>query len=103
MAHKEAKWFAGDVLHFQYMVIWAVLLILTVVEVIIPEPTLIGMDYHFSRTFVILSLIGVALVKTILVAGYYMHLIGEKPAVIPIACAPFLFSIFLTIGLFPYY
>ncbi len=102
MAHKEAKWVANDILHLQYMVIWAVLLVLTVVEVIIPEPSLVGLE-AFPRTFVILSLIGLALTKTILVAGYYMHLIGEKPAVIPIACAPFLFSVFLTIGLFPYY
>jgi len=101
MAHKEAKWYG--VFHVQYMVIWAVLLILTVVEVYIPEPTLIPIGIEeFPRTFVILSLIGLALVKTLLVAGYYMHLIGDRPAMIAIACAPFIFSIFLTVGLFPY-
>lgn len=101
MAHKEAKWFFNDLLHAQYWVIWAVLLVLTLVEVIIPEPTLIGLD-PFPRTFVILSLIFLALVKTILVAGYYMHLIGDRPAMIAIAATPFIFSIILTIGLFPY-
>lgn len=102
MAHKEAKWYG--VFHVQYMVIWAVLLILTIVEVYIPEPTLIpafGIE-AFPRTFVILSLIGLALVKTVLVAGYYMHLIGDKPAMILIAATPFVFSVFLTVGLFPY-
>lgn len=102
MAHKEAKWYG--VFHVQYMVIWAVLLFLTVVEVYIPEPSLIplfGIE-EFPRTFVIISLIVLALAKTLLVAGYYMHLIGDKPAMIAIASAPFIFSIFLTVGLFPY-
>jgi hypothetical protein len=31
-----------------------------------------------------------------------MHLISERPAIILIACAPFIFSTFLTIGLFPW-
>lgn len=83
------------------MVIWAALLFLTVVEVLVPEPTLIGIA-PFPRTFVIVSLILLALIKTILVAGYYMHVIGDKPAIVAVACAPFLFSIFLTVGLFPY-
>lgn len=99
MAHKEATW--KGIWHVQYMVIWAVLLILTVVEVIVPEPSLIGLEM-FPRTFVVLSLILLALVKTILVAGYYMHVIGDKPAIVAVACAPFLFSIFLTVGIFPY-
>ena len=101
MAHKEAKWFFNDLLHAQYWVIWAVLLVLTFVEVIIPEPSLIGLQM-FPRTFVVISLIMIALAKTVLVAGYYMHLIGDKPALIAIASAPFIFSVFLTVGLFPY-
>lgn len=101
MAHKEEKWFFNDLLHTQYWVIWAVLLVLTFIEVIIPEPTLIGLEM-FPRTFVVISLIMIALTKTVLVAGYYMHLIGDKPAMIAIASAPFIFSVFLTVGLFPY-
>lgn len=101
MAHKEAKWFFHDLFHTQYWIIWAVLLCLTCVEVIIPEPTLIGLE-AFPRTAVVVSLIMLALIKTVLVAGYYMHLIGDKPAMIAIAAAPFIFSIFLTLGLFPY-
>ena len=99
MAHKEAKW--KGIFHVQYMYVWAALLALTVVEVIIPEPSLIGLT-AMSRTATVLSLIFMALIKTILVAGYYMHLIGDRPALIPIAATPFVFSTFLTIGLFPY-
>ena len=99
-SHEEEKLWFG-LLNPLYMWIWVALIVLTIVEVIIPEPGLIGLE-PFSRSVTIISLIGFALVKTILVAAYYMHLVGEKPAIIPIACAPFLFSIFLTIGLFPY-
>ncbi len=101
MAHKEAKWVFHDLLHLQYWVIWAVLLVFTFIEVVIPEPSLVGLD-TFPRTFVIIALIMIALVKTVLVAGYYMHLIGDKPAMIMVAATPFIFSIFLTIGIFPY-
>lgn len=102
MAHTTAKedlWFG--ILKPSYMAVWLALLVLTVIEVIVPEPQLIGME-AFPRLFVVLSLIGLALVKTILVAWYYMHLIDERVSIILIACAPFLFSLFLTIGLFPY-
>lgn len=99
-SHEEEKLWFG-LLDPTYMWIWGWLIVLTIVEVIIPEPGLIGMD-PFPRTWTVLLLIGFALVKTVLVAAYYMHLVGEKPAIIPIACTPFLFSIFLTIGLFPY-
>ena len=102
-AHSEKEMFtvAGIPMKKGYMVIWAVLLILTVVEVIVPEPQLIGLE-AFPRLAVILSLFGLALIKTVLVAWYYMHLVDERVAIILIACDPFLFSLFLTIGLFPY-
>lgn len=99
-AHEDEKMWFGF-LKPGYMVVWFLLLVLTVVEVIIPEPALIGM-MPFDRLFVILSLIVVALAKTVMVAWYYMHLVDEGVSIILIACAPFLFSIFLTIGLFPY-
>lgn len=89
-------------LYAQYMWVWVALLVFTLVEVIIPEPEMIGLSYQFPRIFVIVSLIVIALIKTWLVAWYYMHLIAERPQIILIACAPFLFALFLTIGLFPY-
>jgi len=103
MAHEQSSWLGIDWLYSTYMWVWAALLILTVVEVIVPEPSLIGLPTDlFSETFTVLSLILLALTKTFCVAWYYMHLIDERPAIILIACAPFLFSVFLTIGLWPH-
>src|SRR5699024_2844030 len=61
-----------------------------------------GFLFLEPRTFQVVLLIGMAIAKTFLVAWYYMHLISERPAIILIACAPFIFSVFLTIGLFPW-
>lgn len=100
-SHGETKeWFGF--LNAQYMWVWVALLVLTLVEVLIPEPELVGLAFQLPRSVQVLSLIGLALVKTWMVAWYYMHLISEKPAIILVACAPFLFSVFLTIGLFPW-
>lgn len=102
----EDNWFG--ILVPEYMWVWVGLLVLTIIEVIIPEPSLIGMSKPggfliFSwRTFEVLSLILLALAKSFMVAWYYMHLISERPAIILVACAPFIFSVFLTIGLFPW-
>lgn len=106
--YNEGWGWGVDWLYTQYMWVWVALFVLTVVEVFIPEPHIFSFIYsgfaemEFNRTFVIVSLIALALVKTWLVAWYYMHLIAESPAIILIACAPFLFSIFLTIGIFPW-
>lgn len=95
-------WAKVDWLYAEYMWVWLALLVGTLVEVIIPEPQIVGLTFEFPRVFVVVSLIVLALIKTWLVAWYYMHLIAERPAIILIACAPFMFSIFLTIGLFPW-
>lgn len=85
----------GVTLNIQYMIIWAVLLGLTLFEVVIPE---VGI----SRTAGVLALISVAIAKTYLVAWFYMHLIDERPILVLVASAPFIFSVFLTVGLFPW-
>ncbi len=116
-------WLKIDGLYNQYMHVWVWLFVLTVVEVFIPEPHIFaelfealrltvipGVEWvnawlfalEFPRVFVVVSLIVLALVKTWLVAWYYMHLISERPIIILVAAAPFIFSIFLTIGLFPW-
>lgn len=101
--HNEGwGWFKFDSLYSEYMWVWVGLALLTLVEVFIPEPILFGVDIEFPRTFVVVSLIGLALVKTWLVAWYYMHLIAEKPAIILVAAAPFVFALFLTVGIFPW-
>ncbi len=101
-------WLGISGLYTQYMWVWVWLAVLTIVEVFIPEPHIFSFIYGgfaeltFPRPFVIVSLIALALVKTWLVAWYYMHLIAEKPAIILVACAPFVFSVFLTVGIFPW-
>ena len=100
--HEETKLWFG-LLKPQYMYVFVALTVLTLVELMVPEPALFGLPHDlFSRPITVVLLIFLAVCKTVLVAAYYMHLVGEKPAIIPIACAPFLFSVFLTIGLFPY-
>jgi hypothetical protein len=108
MSESKTYEIAGFEINRSYMVIWAILLGLTLVEVFIPEmsmtpngpKSLFGIS--FSRTVAILSLVGLAIVKTYCVAWFYMHLIDERPLIVLIACAPFIFSVFLTIGLFPW-
>lgn len=100
MSHDRQPFLGISWLYSQYMWVWAALLILTVVEVLVPEPSLIGLS-KMSRSLTVLSLIILALMKTFFVAYYYMHLIDEKPSIILIACAPFIFSVFLTIGIWP--
>ena len=121
MAHEQENWLGIDwdslplpTLYSTYMWVWAALLILTIVEVIVPDPHILhtwgilsvsGADAvagFLPRTAVVLSLILLALAKTFFVAWYYMHLIDERPSIILIACAPFIFSVFLTIGLWPH-
>ncbi len=108
MAHSGTKTIAGIEFNITYMVVWAVLLGLTLIEVAIPEmsvtpngeKSLFGVT--MTRNASILLLIGLAVAKTYCVAWFYMHLIDERPLIVLIACAPFIFSVFLTIGLFPW-
>lgn len=115
-------WLKLDWVYREYMWVWVWLFVLTLVEVFIPEPEIFGALFEmilpaigpvesmnawlygleFPRVFVVVSLIALALVKTWLVAWYYMHLISEKPSIILVACAPFVFSLFLTVGIFPW-
>lgn len=106
---EQTNWLGISWLKSDYMWVWVALLILTALEVIAPEPQLVGLgDFPgflgimAPRTFQVVTLIGLAIIKTVLVAWYYMHLISERPAIILIACAPFLFATFLTIGMFPW-
>jgi len=106
---EHKSWLGISWLKADYMWVWVALLILTALEVIVPEPQLIGLGEFPGlfgimepRTFQVVSLIVLAMVKTGLVGWYYMHLISERPAIILIACAPFLFATFLTIGMFPW-
>lgn len=105
---EQKTWLGISWLKADYMWVWVALLVLTIIEVIIPEPELVGINgfpgflFFEPRTLQVVLLIVMAIAKTFLVGWYYMHLISERPAIILIACAPFIFSVFLTIGLFPW-
>ncbi|MFW5967890.1 MAG: cytochrome C oxidase subunit IV family protein [Persicimonas sp.] len=105
---EEKTWFGIDWLKAEYMWVWVALLVLTILEVLVPEPESFGLGafpdilMFEARTIQVVLLIGLAISKTFLVAWYYMHLVSERPAIILVACAPFIFSVFLTIGLFPW-
>jgi hypothetical protein len=104
MSSANMKKVAGIEWNVQYMVVWAVLLCLTLIEVFIPEmsgaKTMFGIN--LPRSVGVVSLIVLATIKTYCVAWFYMHLIDERPLLVLIASAPFIFSVFLTIGLFPW-
>ncbi len=97
MADANAKtWTIGKVkLNRQYILIWVALLVLTLIEVAVPEIAI-------PRTWGVLALISLAIAKTYLVAWFYMHLVDERPILVLVASAPFIFSVFLTVGLFPW-
>ncbi len=105
---ESKSWLGISWLKADYMYVWMALLALTICEVIVPEPSIVGLGkfpgvlFFEPRTLQVILLICLAVTKTFLVAWYYMHLVSERPSIILIACAPFIFSVFLTIGLFPW-
>ena len=122
MSHEQTDWLGIDwdnlpialpTLYSTYMWVWVALLVLTLVEVLVPDPHMLhvwglistasadSLAAMMPRWFVVTSLILLALAKTFSVAWYYMHLIDERPMIIGVACAPFIFSMFLAIGLWP--
>jgi hypothetical protein len=122
MSHDQTDWLGIDwdnlpialpTLYSTYMWVWVALLVLTLVEVLVPDPHMLhvwglistasadSLAAMMPRWFVVTSLILLALAKTFCVAWYYMHLIDERPMIIGVACAPFIFSMFLAIGLWP--
>lgn len=117
MAHDNTRTIGGVEINVSYMIIWAVLLGLTFIEVFIPEMAvgpngpkpggllddLFGRDMDFfGRNVAVALLVVLAIAKTYCVAWFYMHLVDERPLIVLIGCTPFIFSVFLTIGLFPW-
>ena len=77
-----------------YMAVFGVLLLLTVVEV--------GVFYlHIARFFFITALVLLALLKAFLVAWYFMHLRSERWTLIFVTVIPFLLAVDLLFGLLP--
>ncbi len=95
MAGGKTTTIGGVTLNVQYMLIWAARLILTLIEVAIPE-------VDIPRSAGVLSLISLAIAKTYLVAWCRGHRMGDPPTLVLGAGAPFIFSGFLTVGPFPW-
>ena len=77
---------SGHVNRKSYMVVFAVLAVLTVLEVIVANPSL-GID----RKLVGLTLVTMALSKAAIVGYFYMHLQHERTALKLTVALPFFF------------
>ncbi|MBI4546047.1 MAG: cytochrome C oxidase subunit IV family protein [Gemmatimonadetes bacterium] len=74
-----------------YLLIWAVLFVLTVVEIFVAFAGL-------PRTYVLLALVLLAIWKALLVALYYMHLRFEPRRLWILAAAPLPLAVILVIA-----
>ena len=87
--------------HPNYMLIWVILLVLTVLEVAVAlAPRYLG-DVDGIITITILLLVGMALVKAGLVAAYFMHLKFEQKNFVIIVSFPLVLACVLVILLLP--
>jgi cytochrome c oxidase subunit IV len=80
-----------QVVHPNYWLVWAALAVLTMVE--------LGVAFlPWSRTVIILLLVGMALWKALLVALYFMHLKFEKFRMRIFALAPLPLTVIIVIA-----
>ncbi|HVR74234.1 MAG TPA: cytochrome C oxidase subunit IV family protein [Planctomycetota bacterium] len=87
--------------HPNYIGIWVVLIILTVVELLVAQlPHWMEGTQNILRTTIIL-LVGLALAKAALVGLYFMHLRFERRTFVLIVTAPLVLALVLVFGLLP--
>lgn len=77
--------------HPNYIAVWAVLFVLTVVEVGV------AMLSHIPRHLLILALLGLAIWKAVLVAMYFMHLKFEPRRLLIVVLAPLPLAVILVV------
>ena len=87
--------------HPNYMAIFWVLVVLTVLEVGAAKLYLFREQYEGIGAITLILLIAMAIVKALLVAAYFMHLRFEKRTFVIIVSAPLIFAAILIIGLLP--
>ncbi len=73
-----------------YGAIFVVLFVLTVIEIFASKLPL-------PKIYVVVSLLGLAILKAALVAMFYMHLKFEKTLLTVICLSPLIFSVILTL------
>ncbi len=77
--------------HPNYILIWVVLAVLTVLEV------LVAMMSGLNRNVLVLVLLAMAIWKAVLVAMYFMHLKFEPKRLLMIAVAPLPLAVIIVI------
>ena len=87
--------------HPNYIMIWVILLLLTVLEVAVAYSPKYFSDVGGIITITIVLLIGMALVKAGLVAAYFMHLKFEQRNFVIIVSFPLVLACVLVILLLP--
>ena len=87
--------------HPNYIMIWVILLLLTVLEVAVAYFPKYLSDVGGIITITIVLLIGMALVKAGLVAAYFMHLKFEQKNFVMIVSFPLVLACVLVILLLP--
>ena len=92
---------SDDHKHPNYILIWAVLLILTVLEVVVAFFPGWMSEVSYIHLITILLLVGMAFVKAGLVAWYFMHLKFEEKNFVLIVCFPLVLACVLVILLLP--
>ena len=83
--------------HPPYMAIWIWLFVLTIAE--LGAAQLFHLEGMWGPTFILLM--GLAVVKALLVAMYFMHLRFERRTFTIIVTSPIILAIILVIALFP--
>ena len=87
--------------HPNYILIWVILLVLTVLEVAVAYSPKSLSDVDGIITITIVLLVGMALVKAGLVAAYFMHLKFEQRNFVMIVSFPLVLACVLVILLLP--
>ena len=87
--------------HPNYILIWVILLVLTVLEVAVAYSPKSLSDVDGIITITIVLLVGMALVKAGLVAAYFMHLKFEQKNFVMIVSFPLVLACVLVILLLP--
>ena len=87
--------------HPNYIMIWVILLVLTVLEVAVAYSPKSLSDVDGIITITIVLLVGMALVKAGLVAAYFMHLKFEQRNFVMIVSFPLVLACVLVILLLP--
>ena len=87
--------------HPNYMAIFWVLVVLTVLEVGAAQLYSYREQFEGIGLIALILLLSMAIVKALLVAAYFMHLRFENRTFVLVVSAPLIFAVILVLGLLP--